>query len=87
MVPIDYPFRTSLKAGERVFWCSCGLSGTQPYCDGSHKGTSHKPLAHVESIDLTVAMCGCKRTQRPPYCDGSHVDERKPSSDLSEETQ
>lgn len=74
---IDYPFRTSLEAGKRIYWCSCGLSEKQPYCDGSHKGTSFKPLAHTEAQGMTLALCGCKRTQRPPYCDGSHVDYRQ----------
>ncbi len=81
---IDYPFRTALKADKRIFWCSCGLSSKQPYCDGSHKGAPLKPLAHTEQIDITVALCGCKKTQRPPYCDGSHVDDRRVLGETAE---
>lgn len=77
----DVPYRTQLKAGKAVYWCSCGLSKTQPYCDGSHRGTDFRPLAHTVDQDITVALCGCKQTKQPPYCDGSHVHLGKAKAD------
>jgi CDGSH iron-sulfur domain-containing protein 3 len=53
-------------------WCACGLSQTQPYCDGSHKGTEFRPVVVKIEENKTVAWCGCKQTKTPPYCDGSH---------------
>lgn len=54
------------------FWCACGESKAQPFCDGSHKGSGFVP----KRVDLTevktVAWCGCKHTHGQPFCDGSH---------------
>ncbi len=72
----DRPYRAQVTAGETVFWCACGRSRTQPYCDGSHKGTAHRPLRYEVAYDLTVALCGCKATRQPPFCDGSHLEFR-----------
>ena len=69
----DRPYRTSVKAGEEVWWCACGRSQTQPFCDGSHKGTTFRPRVYVPPQDLTLALCGCKATKQPPFCDGSHI--------------
>lgn len=64
---------TLARAGERVFWCACGRSKNQPFCDGSHKDTPFRPVAHVARRDgEEVLLCACKRTQNPPFCDGSH---------------
>ncbi|MFT5820366.1 MAG: CDGSH-type Zn-finger protein [Crocinitomix sp.] len=54
-------------------WCTCGLSENQPYCNGSHKGTSFTPQICVETEDKKVFLCACKQTSNPPYCDGSHA--------------
>jgi len=67
------PYRIELKGGKTYFWCRCGRSGTQPLCDGSHKGTGTEPLPYKSPVDLTVAFCGCKQTRNPPFCDGSHT--------------
>ena len=67
------PYRTPFQAGKNIYWCSCGKSKKQPYCDGSHRGTEFQPLAFEPSNDMTVALCGCKLTKQPPYCDGSHI--------------
>jgi CDGSH-type Zn-finger protein len=80
----DYPFVTPLTAGKRIYWCSCGLSKQQPYCDGSHAKTSFKPLPFAQDQNITVALCGCKQTKNPPYCDGSHIDYRKSLNKTSE---
>jgi len=61
-----------LKAGERYFWCSCGRSRQQPFCDGSHAGTGFTPVAFKAERDEEVIFCGCKHTGSPPFCDGSH---------------
>lgn len=54
------------------FWCSCGESANQPFCDGSHKGTGFSPVkVEIESEKL-CAWCTCKRTRNAPFCDGSH---------------
>lgn len=65
-------FYFELKAGERYFWCSCGRSKQQPFCDGSHAGTSFVPVAFKAERDEEVIFCGCKHTATPPFCDGTH---------------
>ncbi len=69
----DRPYRAELRAGEEIWWCACGQSRNQPFCDGSHKDTKHRPRSHTAAQDLTVALCGCKATKQPPFCDGSHL--------------
>ena len=60
-----------LAAGD-YWWCSCGRSQTQPFCDGSHKGTGLAPVKFTLAEAKTVALCNCKHTCNPPFCDGSH---------------
>lgn len=73
----NIPFEVMVNEGEKVYWCTCGLSGKQPYCDGSHKGTANKSLHFIPENSGTVWLCGCKQTKNPPYCDGSHLNLEK----------
>ncbi|MCB1792248.1 MAG: CDGSH iron-sulfur domain-containing protein, partial [Gammaproteobacteria bacterium] len=66
------PKPVDLKAGETVWWCRCGRSKSQPFCDGSHAGTEFTPLEYTADKDGKVFFCLCKRTANPPLCDGSH---------------
>ena len=66
------PYPVEVKAGEKVFWCACGLSRNQPFCDGSHQTTGFTPVAYQAEQDRTLYFCGCKRTAGVPLCDGSH---------------
>jgi CDGSH-type Zn-finger protein/mannose-6-phosphate isomerase-like protein (cupin superfamily) len=67
------PSYQELVAGRRYFWCRCGRSKTQPFCDGSHAGTGFTPLVYVAKCDREEALfCMCKRTGTPPFCDGTH---------------
>jgi CDGSH iron-sulfur domain-containing protein 3 len=69
--PQNGPYIKEEKPGRRA-WCACGLSTRQPYCDGSHIGTSMTPIFVEFKEPTTVEWCGCKNTKTPPYCDGSH---------------
>ena len=66
------PIEVQLEAGKQYYWCSCGLSKNQPFCDGSHKGTDFEPKAF--SVDETKSfwLCACKKTANAPFCDGAH---------------
>ena len=66
------PYQVNLEAGKAYFWCTCGRSQKQPYCDGTHKGTSFAPLRFVAEATGTVNLCGCKGTDDKPFCDGNH---------------
>ena len=67
------PEMVDLKEGQGVYWCACGRSEKQPFCDGSHKGTtSIMPLYFIPKKDETRALCMCKQTSTPPYCDDTH---------------
>lgn len=67
------PKLVRLKKGERYFWCTCGLAAEQPFCDGSHAGTSFRALKYVPEQDEEVFLCQCKYSSKKPFCDGSHT--------------
>jgi len=67
------PAKADLKAGEKYFWCTCGRSSSQPFCDGSHRGTGMTPLSISVEEDTEAFLCQCKASANPPYCDGSHT--------------
>lgn len=66
------PFPVEVTAGKSYFWCACGRSRTQPFCDGSHKDTGFQPVKYTADADRKVFFCGCKSSARKPLCDGSH---------------
>jgi len=65
------PLVREIAAGE-YWWCACGRSSDQPFCDGSHQGTGLSPIKTVIAEAKTVAWCGCKHSKKAPFCDGSH---------------
>ena len=66
------PFKVAVQAGKTYWWCACGRSQTQPFCDGRHKGTAFEPVAYKAEASKDVFFCGCKNTGKSPLCDGSH---------------
>lgn len=66
------PIAVDVVAGKNYFWCACGKSATQPFCDGAHKGGSFTPVAYKADADRKVFFCACKKTSKAPMCDGSH---------------
>ncbi len=69
--PQTGPYPVKVEAGKTYRWCSCGRSRTQPWCDGSHKGTTFEPVEFVAPITEIFYMCGCKRSDNAPYCFGN----------------
>ena len=66
------PIKVDLKEGKQYYWCQCGQSKTQPFCDGSHSGYFCEPLLVTVSEDQTRNLCTCKNSSNKPYCDGTH---------------
>ncbi len=70
--PTTQPIAVDVKAGTDYWWCACGGSAKQPFCDGSHRGTAFEPVKYTAVHDGKVWFCGCKRSARAPLCDGTH---------------
>ena len=66
------PFPIEVEAGKNYFWCACGQSKKQPFCDGSHAGTDFAPTPFKAKATGTVYFCGCKHSGKAPLCDGAH---------------
>ncbi|NDE00889.1 MAG: CDGSH iron-sulfur domain-containing protein [Gammaproteobacteria bacterium] len=66
------PLPVDVEAGKTYWWCSCGKSARQPFCDGSHKGTDFTPVRHDAAQSGKVWFCACKHSAKAPLCDGSH---------------
>ena len=66
------PFAVDVQEGRSYWWCACGMSNSQPFCDGSHKGSAFAPMEYKAAASRTVYFCGCKRSGKTPLCDGAH---------------
>ena len=66
------PYAVAVEAGKTYYWCACGKSAKQPFCDGSHKGSDFVPKAVTAEKDGNAYFCGCKHSKNGAYCDGSH---------------
>lgn len=66
------PMPVEVEEGKNYFWCSCGQSANQPFCDGSHKGSEFTPVKYTAEKDGKVFFCACKQSGKGALCDGSH---------------
>lgn len=66
------PYSVEVEEGKQYYWCTCGKSSKQPFCDGAHKGSGFKSHPFVAERSGTIYLCGCKHSARAPLCDGSH---------------
>jgi CDGSH iron-sulfur domain-containing protein 3 len=66
------PYSHEVAAGRTYYWCACGRSANQPFCDGSHKAVGMAPVAYNAEKDGTAWFCGCKQSKNAPLCDGTH---------------
>ena len=66
------PIAAEVEKDKSYYWCSCGQSKNQPFCDGSHKGTEFTPVAYKAEETKKIFFCACKQTNNQPFCDGSH---------------
>ncbi len=67
------PIPVDVTADQTYYWCTCGLSKKQPFCDGSHAGTKFVPQAWKATATETKYFCACKQTANAPFCDGKHT--------------
>jgi CDGSH iron-sulfur domain-containing protein 3 len=66
------PLPIEVEAGKSYWWCACGKSQKQPFCDGSHKGSEFTPIEYKAGETKKVFFCACKQTANHPLCDGAH---------------
>ena len=66
------PIPVKVEAGKSYWWCACGRSKAQPFCDGSHEGHGFEPMEWTATRSRPMMFCTCKRTKSPPFCDDSH---------------
>ena len=66
------PVTVEVEAGKSYWWCACGLSKRQPFCDGSHKVTNFTPVEFKPTTSEKIWFCASKRSAKKPMCDGSH---------------
>ncbi len=66
------PYPVEVEAGKKYFWCACGRSANQPFCDGSHKEVGLSPVVFEADESKTIFFCGCKQSKNAPRCDGTH---------------
>lgn len=78
------PKKVEIEEGKKYFWCACGQSNNQPFCDGSHSGSEFEPMEFTVPQSRSFHMCMCKQTKKRPYCDGSH--KSLPSNDTNNTT-
>ncbi|PLX36231.1 MAG: glutamate synthase [Hyphomicrobiales bacterium] len=66
------PYPVEVEEGKAYFWCACGRSKNQPFCDGSHAGTDFQPVRWKADASGRKFFCGCKMSKNQPFCDGTH---------------
>lgn len=72
VVAAKVPMAVDVEAGKAYWWCSCGKSAKQPFCDGTHKGTDFTPVKYEATESRQVYFCTCKHSAHQPLCDGAH---------------
>lgn len=72
VVAAKVPAKVMLEAGKDYWWCACGLSKNQPFCDGAHKGGSFSPMKYTAEKAGDHWLCACKHSAKKPLCDGTH---------------
>jgi len=68
------PYVVEAEEGKTYYYCTCGLSENQPFCDGKHKDQGFSPIAHTAEKSAKVYFCGCRASKNAPFCDGTHKD-------------
>jgi CDGSH iron-sulfur domain-containing protein 3 len=71
LIAAKYPIKVILEPGN-YFWCACGKSNNQPFCDGSHRGTEFSPVLFKVDQKQEAWICQCKHSSKAPFCDGTH---------------
>ena len=74
VIATRHSIKVEVTEGQIYSWCSCGLSQNQPFCDGSHRGTSFKPIKYTAERTGLIGFCGCKYSKKGAICDGAHRD-------------